>query len=79
MRSIMMLAYIRLLYDVEREARDHKLDGEAGRALRQKKSKPILDDIQTYPTHPRARYGPRRFVPVLFVYRPFLSLYSFVT
>ena len=48
MRSTVMLAYIRLLYDVEREARDRKLDGEARRALRQKKSKPILDDIHTY-------------------------------
>ena len=48
MRSTVMLAYIRLLYDVEREARDRKLRGEARRALRQKKSKPILDDIHTY-------------------------------
>jgi len=48
MRSMVMLAYIRLLYDVEREARDRKLVGEARRALRQKKSKPILDDIHTY-------------------------------
>jgi len=48
MRSTVMLAYIRLLYDVEREARDRKLDGQARRALRQKKSKPILDDIHTY-------------------------------
>jgi hypothetical protein len=48
MRSTVMLAYIRLLYDVEREARDRKLDGQARWALRQKKSKPILDDIHTY-------------------------------
>jgi transposase len=48
MRSTVMLAYIRLLYDVEREARDRKLKGEGRRALRQKKSKPILDDIHTY-------------------------------
>ena len=48
MRSTVMLAYIRLLYDVEREARDGKLNGEARRALRQKKSKPILDDIRAY-------------------------------
>ena len=48
MRSTVMLAYIRLLYDVEREARDRKLQGEGRRALRQKKSKPILDDIHTY-------------------------------
>jgi hypothetical protein len=47
-RATVMLAYIRLLYDVKREARDRKLDGEARRALRQKKAKPILDDIHTY-------------------------------
>ena len=40
--------YIRLLYGVEREARDGKLDGEARRALRREKSKPILDDIHAY-------------------------------
>ena len=48
MRSTMMLAYIRLLYDVEREACEGKLNGEARRALRQEKSKPILDDIRAY-------------------------------
>jgi transposase len=48
MRSTVMLAYIRLLYDVEREARDMKLDGEGRLALRQAKSVPILDDIKTY-------------------------------
>jgi transposase len=48
MRSTVMLAYIRLLYDVEREAREPKLKGEARRALRQKKSKPILEDIRAY-------------------------------
>jgi len=48
MRSTVMLAYIRLLYDVEREARDGKLNGEARWALRQEKSEPILNDIRTY-------------------------------
>lgn len=48
MRSTVMLAYIRLLYDVEREARELKLDGEKRCALRQAKSVPILDDIKTY-------------------------------
>jgi len=43
-----MLAYIRLLYDVEREAREQKLKAEARRALRQEKSKPILEDIRAY-------------------------------
>jgi transposase len=48
MRSTVMLAYIRLLYDVEREAREQKLKTEARRALRQEKSKPILEDIRAY-------------------------------
>jgi len=48
MRSTVMLAYIRLLDDVEREARDRKLDRERRRARRQAKSKPILDDIRAY-------------------------------
>jgi hypothetical protein len=48
MRSTVMLAYSRLLYDVEREARDMKLDGEGRLALRQAKSVPILDDIKAY-------------------------------
>lgn len=48
MRSTVMLAYIRLLYDVEREARDLKLDREGRLALRQAKSVPILDDIKRY-------------------------------
>ena len=48
MRSTVMLAYIRLLYDVEREAREKKLKGEARRALRQEKSEPILEDIRAY-------------------------------
>ncbi len=48
MRSTVMLAYIRLLYDVEREGLERKLKGEARRALRQEKSKPILEDIRAY-------------------------------
>ena len=48
MRSTVMLAYIRLLYDVEREARDQKLGSDARRALRQAKSKPILEDMHAY-------------------------------
>lgn len=48
MRSTVMLAYIWLLYDVEREARDQKLGSDARRALRQAKSKPILEDIRAY-------------------------------
>jgi hypothetical protein len=48
MRSTVMLAYIRLLYDVEREARDQKLGPAARRTLRQAESQPILEDIRTY-------------------------------
>ena len=59
MRSTVMLAYIRLLYDMEREARDRKLDGEARRALRQQKSKPILNDIHTYLTREQPQVLPK--------------------
>jgi len=59
MRSMVMLAYIRLLYDVEREARDGKLEGEARRALRQEKAKPILDDIHAYLEREQPRVLPK--------------------
>ncbi len=48
MRSTVMLAYIRLLYDVEREAKVLRLTGDARKTLRQKKALPILEDIKTY-------------------------------
>jgi transposase len=48
MRATVMLAYARLLYDVESEAREQGLRGEDRLALRQEKSKPILDDIHKY-------------------------------
>jgi hypothetical protein len=59
MRSTVMIAYIRLLYDVEREARDGKLGAEARRALRQEKSKPILDDIHAYLEQEQQRVLPK--------------------
>ena len=59
MRSMVMLAYIRLLYDVEREADERKLEGEARRALRQQKAKPILDDIHTYLEREQPRVLPK--------------------
>ena len=59
MRSTVMLAYIRLLYDVERKARDGKLGGEARRTLRQEKSKLILDDIHAYLEQERPRVLPK--------------------
>jgi len=48
MRSMVMMAYIGLLYDVEREARDRQLDSAGRLALRQEKSAPILKDIEAY-------------------------------
>ena len=48
MRSMILLAYIRLLYDVEHEAREQKLKTDGRRALRQAKSLPILADIRAY-------------------------------
>lgn len=48
MRSMIMLAYVRLLYDVEREAKDKGWTGEARRARRQEKSLPVLSDIEAY-------------------------------
>jgi len=59
MRSTVMLTYIRLLYDVEGEAREQQLKGEARRALRRKKSKPILDDIHTYMERDRSQVLPK--------------------
>ena len=48
MRAMVLLAYIRLLYAVEQEARDRALDAAGRRALRQERSVPILTDIETY-------------------------------
>jgi transposase len=47
-RATVMLAYVRLLYDVEREAREQKLRGDRRRALRQAQAKPLLNDIRAY-------------------------------
>jgi hypothetical protein len=59
MRSTVMLAYIRLLYDVEREARQRKLEGEACRALRQERSRPLLEDIRVYLQREQPRVLPK--------------------
>jgi len=48
MRAMVLLAYIRLLYEVEREARDLALDAAGRRVLRQERSLPILTDIEAY-------------------------------
>jgi transposase len=47
-RSMVMLGYTRLLYDVEREAKERNMDADGRLALRQAKSVPILDDIKAY-------------------------------
>jgi len=59
MRSTVMLAYVRLLYDVEREARDRQLSPGDRRALRQAKSCPILEDIQAYLETERPKVLPK--------------------
>jgi len=43
-----VLAYVGLLYKIEREARDRKLNADHRLALRQAKSRPILDDLKKY-------------------------------
>jgi transposase len=47
-RATVMLAYIQLLYEVERESRQGNLNPEQRRELRQTKSRPILEDIKNY-------------------------------
>ena len=59
MRSTVMLAYIRLPYDVEREAGDRELDTEDRRALRQARSLPILNDIKGYLEAERPKVLPK--------------------
>jgi transposase len=59
MRSTVILAYIRLLYDVEREARTMGLTGEARKALRQAKSMTILEDIKSYMQRERPAVLPK--------------------
>jgi len=48
MRSMVMLAYTRLLYDVEHAAKETNMDADGRLALRQAKSVPILNDIKAY-------------------------------
>lgn len=58
-RSTVMLAYIQLLYEVEREARDRKLNADERRQLRQTKSLPILEDIKSYLLQERPQVLPK--------------------
>lgn len=59
MRSTVMLAYIRLLYGVEREAKERGLNADERRALRQSRSLPILADIKAYLETERPRALPK--------------------
>lgn len=59
MRSVVMLAYFHLLYDVEREAREKQLDAAGRLALRQARSQPLLDDIQAYLERERPQVLPK--------------------
>ena len=58
-RATVILAYIQLLYAVEREAREAKLNPEQRRELRQAKSRPILEDIQNYLQTERPKVLPK--------------------
>jgi transposase len=58
-RATVVMAYIGLLYEVEREARDGKLNPELRQQLRQAKSLPILDDIKTYLQTERPKVLPK--------------------
>jgi transposase len=59
MRSTVVLAYIHLLYDVEREARESGLDATRRQALRQARSRPILTDLKAYLERERPQVLPK--------------------
>ena len=59
-RATVVLAYVGLLYDVEREARDRHLNADQRLALRQSKSRPILDDIKNYLEAEKPKVLPKR-------------------
>jgi hypothetical protein len=59
MRSTVVLAYIHLLYDVEREARGAELDATERHALRQARSRPILMDLKAYLDRERPQVLPK--------------------
>jgi transposase len=58
-RSMVAMAYIHLLYDVEREAREGQLDAARRQALRQERSRPILDDLKAYLERERGQVLPK--------------------
>jgi transposase len=59
MRSMVVLAYMHLLYDVEREAREGKLDAAGRLALRQERSLPLLQDLKAYLERERPQVLPK--------------------
>ena len=59
MRSMVVLAYTRLLYDVEHQAKEQELDSAGRLALRQEKSVPILTDIKVYLERQRSQVLPK--------------------
>jgi transposase len=63
-----MLAYIQLLYEVEREAREAKLNAEQRRELRQAKSRPIVVDIQVYLLKEKSKVLPKSPISVAIDY-----------
>ena len=59
MRSMVVLAYIHLLYEIERQAREGKLEAAARLALRRERSQPLLDDLKAYLERERPRVLPK--------------------
>lgn len=59
MRSMVMLAYIHLLYDIEREARDQAMDAAERLALRRARSRPMLEDMKAYLERERPQVLPK--------------------
>jgi transposase len=58
-RTTVVLAYVGLLYEVEREARDGKRNAVERLALRQTKSRPILADLKAYLEAERIKVLPK--------------------
>jgi hypothetical protein len=59
MRSMVVMAYMHLLYDAEREAREGKLDAAARLALRRERSVPLLQDLKAYLERERPQVLPK--------------------
>jgi len=59
MRSMVVLAYVHLLYEVERQAQDAQWDAAARLGLRQERSQPLLDDLKAYLERERLKVLPK--------------------